>query len=199
MFRHFVVIVGLAAAASPLTAQREWRVGLEVGATTFSPAVHDTSSPSVYFRPWHPTSYALRLTRTGGTIGYGLGLTLFNGPLGANIEDFVLLQGPEVAGFEVAPEIRWRLSRTRTGAMVELGGGPVWTVYSTDGYDPVSRFGGQGALTLSFPLNDAFRVDLRGDLTGTGTIVPDDTATDEIRHEDLMWRGRLALGLSLGL
>jgi len=199
MLRHFVVLIGIAAAAPPLVAQREWRLGIEVGATTFSPAVHDTSSPTVYLRPWHPTSYAFRITRTGGTIGYGIGVTLFNGPLGANIEDFVLLQGPEVGAVEVAPEIRWRLTRTRTGATLELGGGPTWTLYSSDGYDPVARLGGQGALTLSFPLNRTIHVALRGDITGTGTIAPDETETAEIRHNDVMWRGRIALGLSFGL
>jgi hypothetical protein len=199
MFRHLAITVGLVVAAVPLAAQHQWRLGIEVGATTFSPAVHDTSSPTVYLRPWHPTSYALRLTRTGEKIGYGIGMSLFNGPVGANIEDFVMLQGPKVGGFELAPEVRWRFARTGTGATFELGGGPVWTLYATDGYDPVSRFGGQGALTLSLPLGDAFRVDLRGDLTGTGTIAPDDTETDEVRHEDVMWRGRLALGLSTRL
>lgn len=199
MRRHLVTLLGLVVVASPLAAQQEWRLGVEIGATTFSPAVHDTSDPTVYIRPWHPTSYTLRLTRTGARTGYGVGMTLFNGPLGANIEDFVMLQGPTVGGFEVAPEVRWRFIKTRTSATVELGGGPVWMLYATDGYDPVSRFGGQGALTLSFPLSEAFHVSFRGDLTGTGTIVPDDTETDQVRHDAVMWRGRIALGLSLGL
>lgn len=199
MKRSSILLVGLLLGTAPLDAQVRWRLGAEFGATTFSSAVHDTATSTSHLRPWHPNSLTLRLVREGGSIGFGLGATLIAGQVATSIEEFVLIPGDEVSIAEIAPEIRWRFASTSTGATATLSGGPVWDLFATSGYDPVSRFGGQAGVTLSLPLGSALNVDLRGDLTATGSQYPNDVENGEIELDDVMWRGRFGVGLSARL
>jgi hypothetical protein len=182
-----------------VSAQAEWRLTFDVGATTFSSAAHDTSTPAVHLRPWHPTTFSLRATRDAGALGFGVTLGVSNGPLGANIEDFVLLDGGNMLLIELSPEVRYRLATTAGGAALHLSAGPLFDLWTPQGDETRAVWGGIGGLTLSLPLAGSWLVDVRGDLAVTGSLLTEEEETPSLTRENTMRRGRLALGLSTRL
>jgi hypothetical protein len=197
MIRTFGIAMLVAmATAGPVRAQAEWRLTLEAGATTFSSAAHDTSTPAVHLRPWRPTTFSLRATRDHGRLGFGVTLGVSNGPLGVNIEDFVLLDGSRLLLFELSPEVRYRLAATGGGESLHLSAGPILDFWTPEGDDPRTAFGGIGGLTLSLPLAGDWLVDVRGDLAVTGSLLTEEEETPALTRESTMRRGRLALGIT---
>lgn len=197
MIRTFGIAMLIATVtAGPVAAQAEWRLTLDVGATSFSSAAHDTSDPAVNLRPWRPTTFSLRATRDVGKIGFGVTLGLSNGPLGANIDDFVLLDGGNALLIEFAPELRYRMVSSRSGVSLHLSAGPLVDAWSPQGADPRTTFGGIGGLTLSLPLAGEWLVDIRGDLAVTGSLLTEEEETPALIRESTMRRGRVALGVT---
>jgi hypothetical protein len=193
--------IGIAALSATLTAgpalaQAEWRLTLDAGTTTFSAAAYDTSTPAVHIRPWRPTIVSLRATRDAGKIGFGMTLGLSNGPLGVDIEDFVLLDGGNALLIEFTPELRYRLAATGGGAALHLSAGPLVDIWTPQGDDTRTVFGGIGGLTLSLPLAGDWLVDVRGDLAVTGSLLTEEEETAALTRESTMRRGRLALGIT---
>jgi len=180
----------------PVTGQAEWRLTLDVGATTFSSAAHDTSTPDVNLRPWRPTTFSLRATRDVGKVGIGMALGLSNGPLAANIDDFVLMDGGNMLLIEFSPEVRYRLVASNSGVSLHLSAGPLIDVWTPQGDDTRTVFGGIGGLTLSLPLAGEWLVDVRGDLAVTGSLLTEEEETPALIRESTMRRGRVALGIT---
>jgi hypothetical protein len=177
-------------------AQSDWRLTLDAGATTFSAAAHDTSTPTVELRPWRPTTFSLRVTRDAGKLGFGFTLGLSKGPLGVDVEDFVLLDGGKAMLIEVAPEVRYRLAELSGGGALHLSAGPIADFWSPDGGDTRTLIGGIGGLTISLPLAGNWLVDVRGDLAVTGSLLTEEEEDPGLIRESTMRRGRLALGIT---
>jgi hypothetical protein len=190
------VVLLVAATAGRVDAQADWRLTLDVGATTFSSAAHDTSTPAVNIRPWRPTTFSLRATRDVGDLGFSMTLGLSNGPLGVNIEDFVLLDGGNALLIELAPEFRYRLVTIVGGASLHLSAGPIVDIWSPQDDDPRTLFGGIGGLTLAFPLAERWLIDIRGDLAVTGSLLTEEEGSPGLIRESTMRRGRVALGIT---
>ena len=182
---------------APLMAQATWHLTLERGMTTFSAEAHDSSTTDrVHLRPWHPTLYALRLTRESGRIGLGLGLGYASAPIAGNIDDFVLLFGDRERLFEIAPEVRYRVGTTSSGAALRFHLGPVIDLWTPDGADTRTVLGAVGGATLTMPLGARWSVDVRTDVGITGATVTAEEASPEVIRASTVRRGRLALGIT---
>lgn len=191
-----VLILLAAAVPSTASAQAGWHLTLERGSTTFSAAAHDTSADQVQVRPWHPATYTFRLVRESRRLGFGVALTYSNGPVAANIDDFVLLPGDTQLLIELAPELRYPLIAASSGVTLRIHVGPVVDIWTPSGDDTRTVFGGLGGLTMSFPIAGRWQADLRADVAVTGSNVTKDEASDGIVREPTMRRGRLGIGIT---
>jgi hypothetical protein len=145
--------------------------------------------------PWQSGSYTLRLSRDGDRLGFGLGITAAAGQLAGQIGDVVILPGAGLLLLEAAPELRWRLATSSTGALLLGHAGPVLDLWAPEGDDVRAAFGGSGGVTLALPVTGRWSATIRADLTVTGSEVTRDEASAEIRRANTMRRGRLALGI----
>lgn len=177
-------------------AQSDWRLTLDVGATAFSAAAHDTSADPVQLRPWHPRIYSLRVTRDAGRLGVGMTLGISEGALGVNVQDFAVLDGTNAPLIELAPELRYRLVAIGSGGTLHLSIGPVIDLWMPQDADARTVCGGIGAATLSLPLAGSWLVDVRGDLAVTGSLLTPEEESPELIRESTMRRGRIALGIT---
>ena len=177
-------------------AQADWRLTLDAGATSYSAAAHDTSADRLEIRPWRPTIFSLRVTRDVRKLGFGMTLGLAVGPLGLNIDDFVLLDGTDELLIELAPEIRYRLAVMPGGGSLHLSAGPVIDIWTPQDEETRTVLGGIGGVTLSLPLAGSWLVDVRGDLAITGSLLTEEDESAEIIRESTMRRGRIALGIT---
>ena len=180
-----------------LSAQADWRLTLDLGATRFSAQVHDSSSTDrVFVRPWRPTMYTARVTRETGRLGLGLGLGYAKAPVAGNIDDFVLMLGDEERLIEIAPELRYLVGTTTSGAALRLHFGPVLDIWTPDGAETRSAWGALGGASLELPLAGAWGVEIRADLAVTQSNITDEETSAEIIREPTLRRGRLALGVT---
>ena len=108
----------------PLAAQGGWTLSLERGFTTYSEAVHDTSTPPVRLIPWHLGTYSVRVSHDGGRSGFSVALTVANGQMGATVGDVAILPGSGLLLLEAAPELRVRISAASSAA-VRPGNGAI--------------------------------------------------------------------------
>jgi hypothetical protein len=196
MRRILILLAAMVPCTTRMQAQAEWRLTFDAGATTFSAAAHDTSADQVNIRPWRPTTFSLRLTRDAGKLGAGLTLGVSNGPVGVNIDDFVLMDGFQALLIELAPEIRYRLASIPGGGGLHLSAGPVVDIWTPQDDDTRTVYGGIGALTLSLPLAGSWLVDIRGDLAVTGSLLTEEEGGPGLVRESTMRRGRVALGIT---
>jgi hypothetical protein len=179
-----------------LAAQGKWSLSFERGFTTFSETAHDTSTPPVRAIPWHPASYTLRLARDGEKLGLGFALTAASGQLAGKVGDFVVLPGANLKLVEFAPELRWRLTSTSSGAAFIGHAGPVVDIWAPEGDDVRAAYGGVGGVTLALPITARWSAVIRADLAVTGSEATRDEASDQIKRARTMRRGRLALGIT---
>lgn len=181
---------------STMQAQSHWALTAEAGHTTYSSAAYDTSTDVVHLRPWRPTVYTLRLSRESRQIGFGLGIGFAPGKLGVNVDDFALLPGESLHLIEIAPELSLHLGTTSAGATFRWHAGPLLDIWVPSGEDPRQRIGAQTGATLELPVARSWAVTLRADLAVSGSFINESEASDGLRRDATMRRGRLALGIT---
>ena len=196
MRRLLIVLLLPAILARPATAQSGWTLTFERGATAFSAAAHDTSTPQIRLVPWHPALYSLRIARAGDRAGFALALSYGTGDLGARIEDAAILPGLGLSVLEVAPELTYRVATTSRGAALRIHAGPVLDAWYPTGDAMRTAFGGLAGATLALPLAGRWEISLRADLAVTTSEVTRDEAGPGLIREGTMRRGRLAAGLT---
>ena len=196
MRRLLLVLLISAIFARPATAQSGWALTFERGATAFSAAAHDTSTPQIRLTPWHPGLYSLRLARNGERMGAALALGYGVSDFGGSVGDIVVLPGSRLAIMEVAPECSYRISTTPLGAALRVHAGPVLDLWYPSGGDMRSSLGGLAGASLALPLATRWEVSLRADLALTTSEVTKDEAGPGLIREGSMRRGRLAVGLT---
>src|SRR5437868_3535689 len=126
----------------PLAAQGGWTLSLERGFTTYSEAVHDTSTPPVRLIPWHLGTYSVRVSHDGGRSGFSVALTVANGQMGATVGDVAILPGSGLLLLEAAPELRVRISAASSGARLIGHAGPILDIWAPQGDDVRTAYGG---------------------------------------------------------
>lgn len=194
--RHFLTGLCCLCLAPAAAAQTGWTLTGEVGANRFSRAAHDTSSPAVSLGAWRPTSYTLRLARSGtqGVLTLSAGFT--PGSFAAWIENVAVVQDGELALYEFGLSYGRRIVHTGAGAAIRVEGGPVVHLWTMSGEDPRTRLGAQIGTVVELPMTERWRVDVRADLTLTKSWMRPEDEDAEITREPTMRRGRLALGLT---
>ncbi len=179
------------------TAQASWHLTFERAATTFSAEAHDSSTTDrVHIRPWHPTIYSLRLIRQAGRLGIGVGIGYSSAAVAGNIGDFVLQLGDRERLVELAPELRYRLGATATGASWILHAGPLLDIWTPEGGDGRTVWGAAAGATLAIPIGTRWAVDVRTDFGITAATVTEAETSAELIRENSVRRGRLALGIT---
>src|ERR1041384_3153450 len=195
--RHLLLLTGLLSTVVPAAAaQTSWSATFEVGKAVFSSAARDSGADPAHIRPWHPTLLPLRLARRGERIGFGLALGYAGGQEAVNFGDFVVLPGTDLGLLEIAPEIDGAVRTPGAGAALRWHLGPILDFWWPSGADPRVRAGAEAGGSLSFPLTERWRFDVRGDLAMTASYLNPDEATDGLRREHTMRRGRLGLGIT---
>lgn len=194
--RLFIPLLACLAWPDLAAGQARWTLTAELGATTFSSAAHDTSSPPFQLRAFRPISYSLRLTREGRRVGMALGLSYLPSALAGTVEEIAFVQGGQLELFEIAPEVRWILGTTSAGATVVLHTGPIVDVWGVAGGERRLRAGGSVGATLALPLTERWRFDVRSDLALTRSFLTAEEEAPDLTRTKSMRRARLALGLA---
>ena len=185
--------LGLAPAAA---AQAAWTLTGEVGTSRFSRAAHDTSSPPVSLGAWHATSYTVRQTRGDAREGLTLAAGYTSSPFAAWIENVAVIQGGELALYELGLAYGRRVLRSGQGASLRVEAGPVLHLWKMSGEDARTRLGGLLGAVVELPVTERWRVDVRADLTVTRSWMRPEDEGPDIMRESSMRRGRLALGIA---
>lgn len=176
-------------------AQSSWHLSAEIGKTSYSWAVRDTGADPVSVRPWHPSIWSLRFARDSRRMGIALTVGFASGQEGGSIGDFAILPGTDLNLVEFAPEVRYLLHRTATGAELRLHAGPLADIWWPSGADGRTRFGGLLGGECSLPYSERWAVTLRGDAAITPTYVSDEEAGG-LHRPSSMRRVRFGLGVT---
>lgn len=182
--------------APPAAAQATWRLSAEIGKASYSWAVRDTGADPVSLRAWHPSVWSLRLTRDSRRFGVALAAGVAFGQEGGTVADFALLPGTDLNLAEFAPELRYLVHRTGTGAELRLHAGPLVDTWWPTGAEARTRFGAQAGGEFSLPYADHWAVTLRGDAAITPTYVNKEEAGTDLRRPASMRRARFGVGVT---
>src|SRR6478736_7036588 len=193
-----VLTVGLLCSlmATTLPAQSEWQATIEVGSTSFSSAAHDTNNPATNVHASLDGMYTLRFTRETLRSGIAIALSYSSGFFEGYVENFSVVPGDGIQLVEIAPEGRFAVGRTSTGATLWVHAGPVFDFWSVGGNDPNSRIGGLAGATLALPLSPRWRVDVRGDFAISASYADKEEEGPNLIRPSTMRRGRIALGIT---
>lgn len=183
-------------AAPPAAAQTTWRLSAEIGRTSYSWAVRDTSADPVSLRPWHPSIWSLRLARDARRFGLAFTFGFAFGAEGGTVADFTILPGTDLNLAEFAPEVRYLLHRTTTGAELRVHAGPVADIWWPTAATARMRLGAQAGGEFSLPYSERWAVTLRGDAAITPTYVSKEEAGTELRRPSSMRRARIGIGVT---
>lgn len=194
--RHILIALCFLGMTPAAGAQARWTLTGETGANRFSRAARDTSSPVVSLGAWHATSYTFRLARGDEDRELALSAGFTSSPFAAWVDNVALIQGDELALFEFGLAYGRRVLRSGRGAALRVEAGPVLHLWTMSGEDPRTRLGGLVGAVLELPLTERWRVDVRTDLTFTGSWMRPEDEGNGITRESSMRRGRLALGIT---
>lgn len=192
-------LLGLGSPARSLAQDRAWSLGAELGITQFWGASRNLDAGGAPgFKPYRPTSVALRVERGLGRLRAGLGVQYSNSAFGLDGEGAALLVKGQLKWVQLTPEVGVHLARLGPAAALRAFAGPLMDIWIPNEDDTRARFGGQGGLELWMPLGAhlATAVRVRGGVAGSlfrETELPDNY---ELRSMPSLG---VALGLRYGL
>lgn len=193
--RAALILLGLGSLV-PGVAGGQWRLGADIGTSTFWGTSQDTSGTTREgsFRPQRPTTLTLRVERRITRVTLGLALSYSNAALvlqtdGPSIfEDGVLMQ------VQAAPEIAVAAAQLSTGASLAIHAGPLVEFWTLEGEEERVRLGGQVGLSLQFPLGRRLASAVNARVGVTPSLFKAGELPSEFERRP-SWRRGVSLGL----
>jgi hypothetical protein len=190
------VLVLLALATSPATAQDHPRLGFDFGTTRYGTIAHDNSSPRNELSPHQPLMATVRFTSHIGRVGIGFSLGRswldFGSTDGTGV---TIVEEKQASIWEFSPELRVNVVHGAAGGRLDFHGGVIMDKWQIKNFEDRSRLGFIVGATVAANLGNGWNVDLRGDLSTTGSPFNADEAGPGISF-DRVRRTRLTTGVS---
>lgn len=194
---RLVLMLGLVGPAAPLAAQRSWGIALEIGQVSFGGHARSSDTPETWGHPSGTRTWGFRVDRTGHKLGLSLGILA--GSTGVEFEnDQAAAEARNVLDLlEFAPEISIVVLQPKEAA-VRVHAGAVLDRWSPEGDNARTSIGGLGALSIDVPFSSRLSVQVRWQLTLTGSVFDGDDLPPEFSRESGRSE-RWVLGARLGL
>jgi hypothetical protein len=185
-------------AAAPALAQEHPRLGFEIGTTRYGSVAHDDATPRDDLSPDRPTMFTVRFTSHLGVVGVGMSVS-------RSLMDFSSTNGTGAAYvthdaasiWEISPELRFAVIRSRSGAALHLHAGIVidkWQIKEFEDRDR-DRMGLIFGATGTANLGGGWDVDLRGDMVRSSSPFDPNEAGSGVTLDPVR-RKRLSVGMA---
>lgn len=195
---RLVLGLGLLVQATPLTAQRNWGVALELGSASFGGHARSTGiSPETSGHPSSTGTWGFRIDRSGPRVGVSVGVLVASTGV-EFVNDEASVEARNLVGLlEIAPEVSFLLLKPREAA-VRVHAGAVLDHWSPDGAETRTSLGGLGALSMDVPFTTRISVQARWQITVTGSVFDEDDLPPEFTRRS-GWSNRFVAGVRFGL
>jgi hypothetical protein len=197
--RRFSIVLSVVTivSCSPLFGQ--WRVGVEVGATSFWGGSVDTEGNHTSFRPYRPTTFGLGVERQADRYAVGLQVHYAEASLALLGPERAILAEGVFTIVSISPELAFRIATLGPGNELRLHAGPLFERWEITDQDSRTRVGAQGSISLDVPLGGRFG----GVVLASAAVTPSPYEEGELDlgggapTYDLqtLWRRSFALGL----
>jgi hypothetical protein len=191
-----LTLLGISLTASPAAGQ--WSAGLEVGADRYWGGSTETGTEHRSFRPYRPTTFGIRVERSGSRVGFGFqahyaeaGLALEGDGAVATVEGVFTI-------VSLSPEMIYQLATLGPSNQLRLHAGPLFEVWTIIDEDSQTRFGFQGAVSLDIPLGSRFS----GSIIAGAALTPSPFEVGQLGPgfaPRALWRRRFAAGVEYRL
>lgn len=195
---RLVLLLGLLGPAAPLAAQRSWGVALEVGSANFGGHAQSTDiSPETKGHPSSTGTWGVRLDRTGRRVGFSLGILVASTGVEFVNDEAAVEARNLLELLEITPEVSFLLLKPREAA-VRVHAGAVLDHWSPEGDEARNSLGGLGALSVDVPFSSRISVQVRWQVTVTGSVFDEDDLPPEFTRKS-GWSTRWVVGMRFGL
>ena len=179
-------------------AQQHWGIAVELGKASFNGHASSTAtSPETAGHPSPTTTWGLRVSLDGPTVGFSLGVLFANTGVQFESEEAAVESRGILGVLELSPQVSLVLLRPREVAF-RLHLGAVLDHWSPEGGATRTAIGGLGGLSLDIPFSSRFGAEVRWETILTESIFEENELPPGFSRKS-GWSERWVLGVRYGL